>query len=97
MPVGFIGEDAREYGTLIHGLPVLGGRDSLEDLTHDRRIEMLIVTPSYSGHVGVHDLVSRCNRAGLRMVRLESRVHAFAEYVPEPLVVEDAGGLRVVR
>jgi FlaA1/EpsC-like NDP-sugar epimerase len=68
--VGFIDDNPRKIGTLIHGLPVLGARESLSAITHDRGIEaVFIALPSASSRV-VRHVVALSRQAGVQEVRI---------------------------
>jgi len=43
MPVGFIDDDPARRNVVIHGVPVLGGREDLPRLVEERRIDELII------------------------------------------------------
>ena len=69
-PVGFVDDNPSKIGTLIHGLPVLGARDSLSAITRDRGIEtVLIALPSAPSRV-VRHVVSLSRQAGVQEIRI---------------------------
>lgn len=49
-PVGFVDDDNRKHGMLIHNIPVLGGRDKIAQIVKEKDIsEVLVAMPSLSG------------------------------------------------
>ena len=96
VPVGFIGDNAREHGSLIHGLPVLGGPASIGDIATAQDVGTVVVASSRVAANGLHDLISYCNRAGVRMIRLESTVQVLDPRISD-ILLEDSGSLMVVR
>jgi UDP-GlcNAc:undecaprenyl-phosphate GlcNAc-1-phosphate transferase len=65
-PIGFIDDDAGKSGKRIHGLPVLGGREKLNDIALTNRVdEILIAIPSLS-EMEQKRLILLCEQTGKR-------------------------------
>lgn len=65
-PAGFIDDDPRKRNRRIHGLPILGGREQISRVVHERGVEEIIIAiPSAPGSV-VRDLVEQCRKAKLK-------------------------------
>lgn len=63
-PMGFLDDDLSKQGKTIHGVPVLGSVDKMEQLD-DEFEEILIAIPSLKGDQ-VRRIVSACERTGKR-------------------------------
>ena len=61
-PVGFLDDERNKLGQSIHGVPVLGHVDQIDDLEADFD-EILIATPSATG-AQMERIVSACKRTG---------------------------------
>jgi len=71
-PIGFIDDDAGKTGKRIHGLPVLGGRETLRDFAlKDRVDEILIAIPSLPDGER-RRLVALCEETGKRFRVMQS-------------------------
>jgi UDP-GlcNAc:undecaprenyl-phosphate GlcNAc-1-phosphate transferase len=71
-PVGFIDDDVSKVGKKIHGLPVLGGRQTLQEMAAaDRVDEILIAIPSLSDWER-RRLVELCEGTGKRYRVMQS-------------------------
>ena len=70
-PVGFIDDDSSRRGTVVHGLPILGGRQDIEKLIRQQRVEeVLLAVPSCPREI-VDELVLACNGSGVQVKTLE--------------------------
>jgi len=70
VPVGFIDDDPAKIGTLVSGLPVIGGRDAIPRAIRDTGAEeILIALPSVHGAV-IRDIMATCRslRVAFRIV-----------------------------
>jgi len=70
VPVGFIDDDSRKWGTVIHGLRVFGDRERLPRIVREQNIEaVLIAIPSGSSRL-IRNIVSAVRQAGVREIRI---------------------------
>lgn len=68
--IGFIDDDVRKVGTVIHGLQVLGNREDLPAIIRGRRVEaVLIAMPTAPSRV-IRNVVSLARAAGVREIRI---------------------------
>jgi len=71
-PVGFIDDDRAKIGKRIHGLPVLGGRDAIQEISRKERVdEILIAIPSLT-ETERHHLEALCVETGKRFRVMQS-------------------------
>ena len=71
-PIGFIDDDASKVGKRIHGLPVLGGRQTLQDMAAAGRVdEILIAIPSLP-ELERRRLMEFCEETGTRYRVMQS-------------------------
>jgi FlaA1/EpsC-like NDP-sugar epimerase len=67
--VGFLDDDRRKWGTVIHGLRVLGGRERLPRIVEEQHIEaVLIAIPSGTSRL-IRQIVSAARQAGVKEIR----------------------------
>ena len=69
-PVGFVDDDPIKYGSMIHGVPVLGGRSDIPRLVTQLGVkDILIAIPSARGKT-VREIVQVCKntQAGLKIL-----------------------------
>ena len=70
LPMGFIDDDPRKIGTVIHGVPVLGDRNRLPDVVRTHGVEaVLIAMPSASSRE-IRSVVALARNAGVREIRI---------------------------
>ena len=66
LPVAFIDDDAKKKGRQIHGIPIVGGRDRLNEAIGLKHVEEIIIAiPSAPGTV-VREVVEHCKQAKVR-------------------------------
>lgn len=64
--VGFIDDDPEKQGMRLHGIPVLGGADRLNELVKKHAIEKVIIAlPSAGGKV-IRSIIHKCESAKVR-------------------------------
>lgn len=67
--VGFIDDDPAKVGIRIHGVPVLGDLERLEDLLAEQRIDEVVVASGKIAATRVRRLQSACVARGVGVVR----------------------------
>ncbi len=70
VPVGFVDDDSRKWGTVIHGLRVFGDRERLPRIVREHNIEaVLIAIPSGTSRL-IRTIVSAVRQAGVGEIRI---------------------------
>lgn len=65
-PVGFVDDDPHKKDVLIHGIPVLGGRDDIPQLARSHKIQHVIIAmPTVPGKE-IREIVRICEQAGVQ-------------------------------
>lgn len=65
VPVGFVDDDERKHGMVIHGVRVLGGRELIPNLVRTEDVtEVIVAMPTAPGSV-VRAILELCRRAGV--------------------------------
>jgi UDP-GlcNAc:undecaprenyl-phosphate/decaprenyl-phosphate GlcNAc-1-phosphate transferase len=67
--VGFIDDDRAKVGIRIHGVPVLGDLDCLEDVLAAQQIDEVVVASSKIAAARVRQLRATCDMRGISVVR----------------------------
>lgn len=65
--VGFIDDDPDKRGSLVHGIPVLGGRGELARVAQERSIKQAIITVANAEGAVVRSISAACQQAGLQV------------------------------
>jgi FlaA1/EpsC-like NDP-sugar epimerase len=78
-PVGVLDDDRLKHGTYLHGVRILGGRDLLERVVRDERVDdVMIAMPSSPGQV-IREVVNAARTAGAPSVSIIPGVAAMLE------------------
>ena len=64
--IGFIDDDPRKQGTLIHGLPVLGTVEELPKICEERKIEEIAIAMPSASHQERRRVVQACSGTKIR-------------------------------
>jgi FlaA1/EpsC-like NDP-sugar epimerase len=64
-PVGFLDDDLSKVGLRIHGIPVLGPRESIPRLVEERLIDELIIAMPTAPGQAIRGVVEICHKVGL--------------------------------
>jgi FlaA1/EpsC-like NDP-sugar epimerase len=65
-PVGFVDDDPRKLGSVIHGIRVLGTTKSIIQLAQDRHIDDVLITIAKASGQDIRRIVELCDKVGLR-------------------------------
>jgi len=82
VPVGFVDDDPRKVGNKIHGVPVLGSRDMIQDLIRDNNIREVIFAVSNINTEDFVEVVQICKDCGVGFRRVrgileEDKINGF--------------------
>jgi FlaA1/EpsC-like NDP-sugar epimerase len=64
---GFIDDDPRTHGTLVHGIRVLGAVRDVHRIAHERGIKQAVITISTAPGPVMRSIADACQKAGLRV------------------------------
>src|SRR5207302_5356812 len=74
-PVGFIDDDASKWGTFVHGLKVMGGKEAIPDAVRRLEVDEVVITFVAAGSGHVRDIMRFAREAGITRVRVLPSVH----------------------
>jgi len=74
LPVGFIDDDHKTHGSLVHGIKVLGAVADIERIARQRQTEQAIITIARAPGQVVRNIAEHCSRAGLK-VKIVPGIH----------------------
>jgi len=101
-PYAFIDDNPADQGTLVHGIPVVGGRHKLNETLKAYHAEALLIAMPSAPPAVVRDVVARARQSGLRDIRIIPSLHRIlngdlALSDLRELSLEDLLGREVVR
>jgi FlaA1/EpsC-like NDP-sugar epimerase len=96
-PVGFIDETPERWGSLIHGVRVVGGVAELPLAVSANQIEAVFVCASDISEAGVQEVVDLCQRAGVEYRIVPTLSDLLANTPPEPPGQASSVGVAVAR
>jgi len=67
LPVGFIDDNPRAHGTVIHGIRVLGGMVDIGRIAREQQAEQAIITIATAAGPVVRNIAEACQAAGLKV------------------------------
>lgn len=65
LPVVFLDDDANKHGALIHGVPVIGGREQIESVAERYHVERAIIAIPTAPGKTIREVAGLCDRAAL--------------------------------
>ncbi len=71
VPVGFVDDDPHKSGSKIHGVPVLGSRDKIQNLIRDNDIKEVIIAASKINMADFLEIVQLCKDCGVTFRRVK--------------------------
>lgn len=81
IPVAFVDDDSSKEGKLIHGVPIIGGRNDIPKIVGDKDIdEILIAIPSTSDS-DRREIINICKQTGCKLKTLPSIYELIDERV----------------
>ncbi len=74
VPIGFLDDDRSKHRTLIHGMPVLGGPDRLEELVSEHSVSDVVIASQKIDQDVAAALALACAQLGVRLTRASLHV-----------------------
>ncbi len=74
-PVGFIDDDASKWGTFVHGLKVMGGKEAIPEAVRRLEVDEVVITFVSAGSGHVREIMRFAREAGITRVRVLPSVH----------------------
>jgi len=71
VPVGFVDDDPHKVGNKIHGVPVLGSRDKIQDLIKTNEIKEVIIAVTKIDLADFSEIVQICKDCGVSFRRVK--------------------------
>lgn len=65
-PIGFLDDDSAKYGTVIHGVRVLGDRHKIPEMVAGYRARLVIIAMPTAPGKTIREIVDLCDRAGVQ-------------------------------
>lgn len=77
VPLGFLDDDPDKQGRIIHGVPVLGGREQIRDVVEKLRVEQLVVAMPSVRSEQLAKVIQDCESTGLPVTVMPSLMDLF--------------------
>jgi UDP-GlcNAc:undecaprenyl-phosphate GlcNAc-1-phosphate transferase len=77
-PVGFIDDDPQKIGRDLHGCPIIGALEDLDELYKQNDISEIIISTEKIGRDKVKKLVEFCEKKGIVLRQFEFRFYEFS-------------------
>jgi UDP-GlcNAc:undecaprenyl-phosphate GlcNAc-1-phosphate transferase len=78
-PVGFIDDDPKKLGKVIHGFRVFGGNGMLGKIIVDHQIEQLLISTPRISEARLAEIVRECEARNIELKRLSIRLESISE------------------
>jgi exopolysaccharide biosynthesis polyprenyl glycosylphosphotransferase len=66
-PIGYLDDNAQKHGSLLNGLPVLGGIDELQAAIHSKKIDEVWIALPLSAHKRLEAIMGQLERQAVRI------------------------------
>lgn len=78
-PIGFVDDDPRKKGKVIHGLPVLGGNGALRNICRERRVEEVLISSSRFSKERIAEILHECEEENITLKRMRIRIETLSD------------------
>lgn len=79
VPVGFVDDDPRKIGKVMHGLPVYSGRDTLATLCQRTRVSEVFLSTNTLPSMKIRSIIGECALTGVAVKRMTMQIHRVAD------------------
>ncbi|MFQ5720207.1 MAG: polysaccharide biosynthesis protein, partial [Acidobacteriota bacterium] len=66
-PIGFVDDNPGKQGMLVHGLPVLGGREAIPVICDDFSVARIVLCMPYVAGKSIREIIRYCHLTGVRV------------------------------
>jgi UDP-GlcNAc:undecaprenyl-phosphate GlcNAc-1-phosphate transferase len=78
-PVGFVDDDPRKKGKVIHGLRVYGGNGQLRSLCREQRVDEVLISSSQFPEERVKEILRDCEEERVVLKRMRIKIEQLSE------------------
>lgn len=78
-PVGFVDDDPRKKGKVIHGLRVYGGNGQLRSLCREQRVDEVLISSSQFPEERVKEILRDCEEEQVVLKRMRIKIEQLSE------------------
>ena len=78
-PIGFIDDDPKKQGKVIHGFPVFGGNGMLGKIVSDHQIEQLLISTPRISETRLAEIVRECEVHSVELKRMSIRIESVSD------------------
>jgi UDP-GlcNAc:undecaprenyl-phosphate/decaprenyl-phosphate GlcNAc-1-phosphate transferase len=78
-PVGFVDDDPRKRGKVIHGLRVYGGNGQLRNICREQRVDEVLISSSQFSEERVREILRDCEEEHVILKRMRIRIEQLNE------------------
>jgi UDP-GlcNAc:undecaprenyl-phosphate GlcNAc-1-phosphate transferase len=78
-PVGFMDDDPKKRGKVIHGLPVFGGNGLLHRIVTHQRIEQIVISSPSITDERINEIMRECEAQNIELKRMAIRIESIGE------------------
>ena len=78
-PVGFVDDDPRKKGKVIHGLRVYGGNGQLRSICREQRVDEVLISSSQFPDERVKEILRDCEEEQVVLKRMRIRIEQLSE------------------
>ncbi|MEO8381356.1 MAG: hypothetical protein ABI779_16980 [Acidobacteriota bacterium] len=79
VPIGFVDDDVRKAGKVLHGLPVHSGREPLAQICRKLNAQEVFLSTSSLAPLKVHGIIAQCESIGVPVKRMAMEIHRVAD------------------
>jgi len=101
-PIGFLDDDKSVVGTYIHGVKILGGTETLEDVITKNGVEALIIAIPRLNRKKLKEMYDTAKKADVKTIKIVPRIFDFDKpdinlKALEDISVEDLIGRQIIQ
>ena len=90
-PVGFMDDDPKKHGKVIHGFRVFGGNGLLGKIVSEHQIEQLLISTPRISEERLAEIARECEARNIELKRMSIRIESITDS-PLPSIARSASG-----